>query len=136
MLGATTSTGGAAPGDVEHPDPPSANTSPATAAVTKPRLDIIAAKITVTNRKADRPSGSSASAVSLFAMHGRLRTTNASDRSARLVSQRVDDTCPGNVQPIPLASRGTAAHGGGGMRDAGLSPAGNDSPAPESGSVK
>ena len=60
VLGATTSTGGAAAGDVEHPDPARANTSPATATVTKPRLRIIAAQITVTNRNADRLSRTAA----------------------------------------------------------------------------
>jgi hypothetical protein len=58
VLGATTSTGGAAAGEVEHADPPRANASPATATATKPRPRIIAAEITVTNHNAERLSGS------------------------------------------------------------------------------
>jgi len=64
VLGTDSSTGGAAPGEVEHADPATASASPATATVTRPRLRIIAAQITVANPIAERVPGSWASAPS------------------------------------------------------------------------
>ena len=58
VLGTDSSTGGAAPGEVEHADPARASASPATATVTRPRLRIIAAQITVANPIAERVPGS------------------------------------------------------------------------------
>jgi hypothetical protein len=58
VIGTDSWTGGAAPGEVEHADAAPASASPTTATVIKPRLRIIAAEITVTNRNADRLSGS------------------------------------------------------------------------------